>query len=174
MKKRIVLPALLLLLTGAHAGLPPGDPGIRLAVTPMLGLVGGFPGAGIDMGMGYGRLAWGFRYAEGTEFCIMCDRDPERERQIGFLAGVREEFAYGSIAFKSGIAMLDRDILDHSIESQYGPGVRNAEGIGIPFQLDLILGGRFIGLSRSATVMADHEGGSGGIMAGGPFGLLRW
>lgn len=175
--KKLIVASALMLLSGAHAGLLPAgwtDPGIRVALTPMLGLVGGFPGGGIDVGMGYHRAAWGIRYAEGTQFCLMCDRDPERERQLGFLAGVREEFSYGSISFKSGVVLLDRDILDNSIESDYGPGVRNEEEVGVPFQLDLILGGRLIGLSLTVTVIADAGGGSGGIMAGVPFGLLRW
>jgi hypothetical protein len=171
--KKLIIAFALLFLTGAHAGPLSSDPGVRVAVTPMLGLVAGFPGVGIELGMGHGRLAWGLRYAEGTEFCMMCEGGSERERQIAFLAGGREELTYGSIAFRSGIVLLDRDVPDNSIESRYMDGVRAEKGFGIPFQLDLILGGRFIGLSLSATVIADDGGGSAGIMAGIPFGLLR-
>ena len=174
MKKRIVAFALLLQFLVPTQGTAAPDPKIRLAVTPMLGLVGGLPGVGFDVGMGYGMGAWGIHYAQGTEFCIMCDRDPEREIQTSFLAGLREEFAYGSVSLKSGITTLERDSKDNSVESQYGPGVRKYQGYGVPFRLDLMLSGRFIGLSLSATVLTDADGGSGSILAGIPIGLLRW
>lgn len=176
MKKLLVVSALLVLSLAPLRGEAADDPKVRLALTPMLGLVGGMmPGAGIDMSMGYGMAAWGIRLAHGEEFCLMCDSgDPGSETQIGFLAGVREELAYGSISLKSGIVLLDRDTPDISANKYYETGIRNYKGVGLPFQLDLMLSARYIGLSFSATVIADGDGGSASLMAGIPVGLLRW
>lgn len=176
MNNPFVVPALLLLLLAPTRGAAASDPKIRLAVTPMLGLVGGVPGVGVELGLGYGKAAGGIRYADGTQFCLMCyDEVPASETQIAFLAGVREEMTHGSISLKSGVVLVDRDTPDDSPDTGYGPaGFRNYKGFGIPFQLDLMLSGRFIGLSLSATVVADGDGGSAGLMAGIPFGLLRW
>jgi hypothetical protein len=175
MKKLIVVSALLLQILAPTQGAAEPDPKIRLAVTPMMGMAGGLPGLGIDLGMGYGMAAWGIHYANGSEICLlMCDGEPEAETQTSFLAGVREEFTYGFISLKSGIAMVERQTRNTDIITDYGYGIRNYEGFGVPFQFDMSLSGRFIGLSLSVTVMADSDGGSGSIMAGIPVGLLRW
>ena len=178
MKKLIVVFSLLFLFSApsqAAADSDP-DPKIRFAFTPMLGLVGGLPGMAAELGMGYGMAAGGIRYADGKQFCLMCyDEAPASENQIALLAGVREEMTHGSISLKSGVVLVDRDTPDGSPDTGYGSaGVRNYNGFGIPFPLDLMLSGRFIGLSLSATVVADGDGGSAGLMAGIPVGLLLW
>ena len=153
------------------------DPGIRLAVMPMAGLVGQLElGAGVDVSMGYGRAAWGIHYVNAKGFCVLCDPNgvgPETEIQFGLLAGLREELSFGSISLKSGITRLERDSKDYGREYPQGPFLRRYRGFGVPFQLDLVLSGRCIGLALSATVLADADGGSASLLAGTPFGLLR-
>lgn len=169
MKKLIVASALLLLLSAPSPSAAGADPKLRLALTPMLGITGRL-GVGADVGMVHGRAAWGLHSAYVSEVCVMCDRDPETEGQVGLMAGVREEFGYGSVSFRSGIAMIARDTKDYD----FTHGVRTYKGLGVPIQLDMMVGGRFIGLSISVMVLVDGDGGSSGLMAGIPFGLLRW
>ncbi len=190
MKNLLLLLTLLFLLTRVHAetdsfspsdprtrpaaaAVSSSDPGVRLSITPLLGMVGGWPGAGIDFGMGVGHLALGIRHAGGTELCFMCDHESQSESQTSLLVGLRQEFEAGVISLRSGIANVDRNTLDARIEGEYGPGVRNYNGFAVPLQLDLILGGRYLGFCLSATFLADGDGGSGGFMIGLPFGMLR-
>jgi hypothetical protein len=172
MKKLLLL--LSLLLPNAHADLVATDPGVRLSITPLIGTEGGNLGAGFDIGFGIRHVALGLRYASGAEYCMMCDREPEYEKQMSVLAGVRQEFEIGVISLRSGIAQVERDTRDGSLPRIYErDGVRHFNGLGVPFQLDLTLSGRYVGLSVSLTALADSDGGSGGLMLGLPIGYLR-
>jgi hypothetical protein len=176
MRKPLLSLSLLFLLAPSlsRAAEVPADPGLRFSITPLIGLVGGWPGAGLDVGAGMGHGAFGFRYASGSELCFMCDRRSETETQTAVLAGLREEFSPGVIAFRSGFAVIERDTKDADFGNEIGPGIRNHTGYGVPFQLDLALTGKYVGICLSATVMADGDGGSAGLMLGLPVGLLRW
>jgi hypothetical protein len=156
------------------------DPAVRLSFIPLLGSVGGMPGVGGEFGMGYKVLAWGIRASGGSEFCVFCG-DPEKESQISFLFGVRSEFEIGVISLKSGLTRIERTKRGEQIEDGGGMGffstpeyeMRNYEGLGVPLQFDLILGGRFVGVDFSMTFLQDGEGGSTSILIGIPFGYLR-
>jgi hypothetical protein len=156
------------------------EPAVRLTFMPMLGSVGGMPGVGGEFGMGYKALAWGIRASGGSEFCIFCS-EPEKESQISFLLGVRDEFEIGVLSFKSGLTRIERTRRGQRIEDGGETGffstteyeMHTHEGLGVPLQFDLILGGRFVGVDFSMTYLHDGEGGSTSILIGIPFGYLR-
>lgn len=174
-EKPFPLIALLVLLAmpKARAEAESASEKLRFSITPLIGVVGGWVGAGIEFGAGYGHAAFGIRHAAGAELCIMCDHAPRSETQTIVLAGVREEFSTGVMTFRSGIAAIERDRKDSRVPDDYEPGIRHFAGYGVPFQLDLFLTGKYLGIGLSATVVADRDGGSGGIMLGIPIGLLR-
>jgi hypothetical protein len=175
LKKPFLLLSLLALLAmpKARAEATSVDSSLRFSVTPLIGLVGGWPGLGIDLSLGYGLGAFGFSLTGGSEMCFMCDRASESESQTRVLLGARKEFSAGVITFRSGIAAIERDTKDSRVSTEYGPGIRHFAGYGVPFQLDLALTGKYVGIGLSATVMADGDGGSAGLMLGIPIGLLR-
>lgn len=156
------------------------DPAVRLIFMPLIGTVGGMPGMGGEFGMGYKAVAWGVRASGGTEFCIFCG-DPEKESQISFLLGVRHEFEIGVLSLKSGMTKLERTTRGDRIESGGGMGIWSTteyemldyEGLGVPIQFDLILGGRFVGVGFSLSFLQDGLGGSSSVLIGIPFGYLR-
>ncbi|GEM_PF-2614886 len=157
---------------------------LRFALIPLVGGVHGLPGIGLDMGMGYRNLAWDIRMAAGSELCFIC-MDKESESQVSVLAGARQEFAMGVISIKTGVAKVWRTTKvelapgeknvnpDDEFSTGYGYRLREFEGYSLPIQFDLLLGGRFIGLDFSLTVLTDRDGGSTGFMVGLPLGLLR-
>jgi hypothetical protein len=184
MNKPILILVLMLLSplsrSRAQTGPVPHDPGLRFTVMPLLGSVGGLPGIGVDIGMGAGHWAWGGRLSGGTELCFMCTGRRE-ETQISALIGARQEFPVGVIALKTGISKMTRASRGAQIP-HYDDGYKeyhveyetvNYRSWGVPFQMELTLGGRYVGLCLTATAMADGDGGSGGIMLGIPLGLLR-
>ena len=174
MKKTFLILCMLLLSQArAQDFLVPHDPGLRLTVMPLVGLVAMKPGIGFDLGMGYGHLAWGARIVGGAEACFICNRSPEEEVYSSFMAGARTEFSQGAIVFKSGIAKVHRATRDPA--DVHGDGrLIDYDGYGIPFQLDIMWGGRVIGLCVSAMALADKDGGSGSLMVGIPIGLIRF
>lgn len=150
---------------------------VRMAFMPMMGGLNGQLGGGVDVAMGYGHLAAGVRHIGAEELCIMC-QDAEEESQTSFLLGVRQEFAVGVLSFKSGFTKVNRLTKENFVSNgsmfsdpQYD--LKKYDGFGVPFQFDLVLGGRYLGLDLSFLTLVDGEGGSAGFLIGLPMGLLR-
>ena len=150
------------------------DNGFRLAIMPLIGNVGGHPGIGIDVGMALGHVAFGVRQAVGSDICVMCDRPDETEISTSLLIGGRHEFDIGALTLKTGVAFIKRTTEDYHYSVDGEPRAREFEGLGMPFQLDLTLGGRYAGICLSGTLIRDKDGGSGGFTVGVPFGRLRF
>ena len=158
-------------VTGAYQAGP------RASLMPLVGFVGGKPGIGLDLGFGYGPMALGARISAGNSLCIMCPA-AEGETQASLLAGLRHEFPAGSVSLRSGISHVERTTttryqVEPGMNSEYDYHYRQFDGLGIPVQLDVLLGGRFVGGNLSMTAMLDRDGGSIGVMAGLPLGYLH-
>jgi hypothetical protein len=145
----------------------------RISITPLAGFVGSWPGFGFDWNFGYKYAALGARVAGGSEMCVLCDRGLRGESQLSFLIGGRREFSTGFFMIRSGLAKVERKILDDSYPTGPDLDTHTWKGYGIPLQADIAWGGRFVGASLSLTILGDSEGGSGSVMLGLPFGRLR-
>jgi hypothetical protein len=71
--------------------------------------------------------------------------------------------------FRSGVAQVVRT---HRVDEAAGD-LREYRGYGIPVKLDMEAGGRYVAFNLGATAILDRDGGSLGVTAGVPLGLLR-
>lgn len=140
----------------------------RLSLTLGMGEQGGMAAGTVDWTLAYGPVALGFVDLQASPFGSH-RMDDIGENDALVLAGWRHEFGRASIMLRSGVAQVIRT---HWVAEEYGE-TRDFRGYGIPLKLDLEGGGRFVAANLGITAILDRDGGSVGVTAGVPLGLLR-
>lgn len=150
----------------------------RVALTPMVGMVHGVPGIGLELGVGLGPVVVGARATAGNDLPIM-DPSSDGESQLSLLAGMRHELGSAVVTVRSGISQVERhtsakkDPAETGSNAEWYIGYSHFKGLGVPVTLDLLWGSRFVGGNLSMTAMFDRDGGSFGAMVGMPLGYLH-
>jgi hypothetical protein len=140
----------------------------RLSFALGWGVQNGMSAMTTDWTLAYGPVALGFLDLQASPFGSH-RMDDEGENTAAVLAGYRHEFGHASLMFRSGVAQVVRT---HRVDEAAGD-LREYRGYGIPVKLDMEAGGRYVAFNLGATAILDRDGGSLGVTAGVPLGLLR-